>query len=126
MLSIQIQSFGYKHGIPADVDFVFDLRCLPNPYWHAHLRPLTGLDAPVVKFLDEDPLVQRMFADILAFLKTWIPRYLTFDRSYLTIGIGCTGGQHRSIYMTEKLAAALREFHDPVIARHSELNLRKA
>lgn len=126
MLSILVESFGFKHGIPADVDFVFDLRCLPNPYWQPRLRPLTGLDAQVIEFLDNDELSQRMYSDILGFLKNWIPQYVGFDRGYLTIGIGCTGGQHRSVYMTEKLAAALREIHDPVLTRHSELNLRKA
>ncbi len=126
MLSILVESFGFKHGIPADVDFVFDLRCLPNPYWQPRLRPLTGLDAQVIEFLDNDELSQRMYTDILGFLKNWIPQYVGFDRGYLTIGIGCTGGQHRSVYMTEKLATALREIHDPVLTRHSELNLRKA
>jgi UPF0042 nucleotide-binding protein len=125
-LSILIESFGFKHGVPADVDFVFDLRCLPNPYWQPKLRPLTGLDSAVIRFLDNDELSQRMYGDILGFLKNWIPQYRNFDRSYLTIGIGCTGGQHRSVYMTEKIAAALREEHDPVLTRHSELKLRKA
>lgn len=126
MLSILVESFGFKHGIPADVDFVFDLRCLPNPYWQPRLRPLTGLDGPVIEFLDNDELSQRMYQDILGFLEHWIPQYVSFDRGYLTIGIGCTGGQHRSVYMTEKLAAALRKIHDTVLTRHSELNLRKA
>ena len=126
MLSILVESFGFKHGLPADVDFVFDLRCLPNPYWQPKLRPLTGLDAPVREFLDNDELSQKMFRDILGFLRNWIPQYRKFDRGYLTIGIGCTGGQHRSVYMTEKLAAALRESQEPVLTRHSELSLRKA
>lgn len=125
-LSILVESFGFKHGIPADVDFVFDLRCLPNPYWQPRLRPLTGLDSAVREFLDNDELSQRMYRDILEFLQNWIPQYRQFDRSYLTIGIGCTGGQHRSVYMTEKIAASLSEHHDPVLTRHSELNLRKA
>jgi len=126
MLSILVESFGFKHGLPADVDFVFDLRCLPNPYWQPKLRPLTGLDAPVREFLDNDELSQKMYRDILTFLKNWIPQYRKFERGYLTIGIGCTGGQHRSVYMTEKLAAALRDSQEPVLTRHSELNLRKA
>ena len=120
-LSVLIESFGFKHGIPADADFVFDLRCLPNPYWQAELRPLTGLDPAVSEFLDSEALFQRMYEDILAFLSKWIPEYISFDRGYLTIGIGCTGGQHRSVHMTEKLAAALRKVHDPVLTRHSEL-----
>ena len=121
-LSVLIESFGFKHGIPADADFVFDVRCLPNPYWQPGLRPLTGLDEPVIQFLDADDLVQTMFGDIERFLSRWIPRYKSFDRGYLTVAIGCTGGQHRSVYMTEKLAATLRQDHEPVIARHSELN----
>ncbi len=121
MLSVLIESFGFKHGIPADADFVFDLRCLPNPYWQPELRPLTGLDKAVADFLDSHELFQRMYEDILAFLARWIPRYVSFDRSYLTVAIGCTGGQHRSVHMTEKLAEALRESHDPVLTRHSEL-----
>jgi len=126
VLSILIESFGYKQGVPADVDFVFDLRCLPNPYWQPHLRPLSGLDAEVREFLDGDDLSQRMYADILSFAETWIPQYRKFDRAYLTIGIGCTGGQHRSVYMTEKLGSALRQSHRPVLTRHRELNLRKS
>jgi RNase adapter protein RapZ len=124
MLSVLIESFGYKNGIPADADFVFDLRCLPNPYWQQELRSLTGQDESVTKFLDEQPLFVRMYEDILSFLTRWIPEYLSFDRSYLTIAIGCTGGQHRSVYMAEKLAAALNKFHEPVLTRHNELPQR--
>ncbi|MCH7853194.1 MAG: RNase adapter RapZ [Proteobacteria bacterium] len=121
VLSVLIESFGFKHGIPADADFVFDLRCLPNPYWQPELRPLTGLDQPVAEFLDADELFAQMYDDILAFLTRWIPRYVSFDRGYLTVAIGCTGGQHRSVHMTEKLASALKKTHDPVLTRHSEL-----
>jgi RNase adapter protein RapZ len=121
MLSVLIESFGYKHGIPADADFVFDLRCLPNPYWEPELRKLTGKDAAVEAFLDKEPQVQQMFEDILAFLSRWIPQYVSFHRSYLTVALGCTGGQHRSVYMTEKLAAQLRQLHDPVLTRHNEI-----
>ncbi len=120
-LSILIESFGYKHGIPADADFVFDLRCLPNPYWDAGLRPLTGRDEEVIRFLDAAPSVQRMFADIVGFLDRWIPEYVDFHRNYLTVAIGCTGGQHRSVYMTEKLAADLAKRYAPVMTRHNEL-----
>lgn len=122
MLSVLIESFGFKHGIPSDADFVFDLRCLPNPYWHAELRSLTGRDPDVGKFLDADPDFTQMYEDILGFLKSWIPKYVSVDRSYLTVALGCTGGQHRSVYMTEKLATALKEVHDPVHTRHSELS----
>jgi len=121
MLSVLIQSFGFKHGIPPDADFVFDLRCLPNPYWQPALRAKTGLDPEVADFLDKQPIFERMYADILKFLTGWIPEYVSFDRSYLTIAIGCTGGQHRSVYMAEKLSAALRQVHDPVLTRHCEL-----
>lgn len=121
-LSVLIESFGYKHGIPADADLVFDLRCLPNPYWTADLRGLTGHDVEVIRFLDAQPLVTRLYEDILSFLSRWIPEYLDLNRSYLTIALGCTGGQHRSVYMTEKIAAALREEHEPILTRHNELN----
>lgn len=120
-LSILLESFGFKHGIPTDADFVFDLRCLPNPYWNAELRGLTGLDADVQAFLDQQLAFTRMYDDILGFLQRWIPEYLTFNRGYLTVAIGCTGGQHRSVYMTEKLATALQQSHEPVYTRHSEL-----
>ncbi|MGH8166379.1 MAG: RNase adapter RapZ, partial [Woeseiaceae bacterium] len=124
MLSVLIESFGYKNGIPADADFVFDLRCLPNPYWRHELRSLTGQDASVSSFLDEQPAFVQMYEDILAFLRRWIPEYMSFDRSYLTIAIGCTGGQHRSVYMAEKLAQALKETHEPVLTRHNEFPQR--
>ena len=120
-LSVLIESFGFKHGIPADADFVFDLRCLPNPYWEPALRGLTGKDPEVQEFLDQHALFNEMYDDILGFMTRWTPEYQTLDRSYLTIAIGCTGGQHRSVYMTEKLAAALQKSHDTVLIRHSEL-----
>lgn len=120
-LSVLIESFGFKHGIPADADFVFDLRCLPNPYWTLKLRGLTGKDEAVTEFLDAQPAFVAMYEDILAFLRRWVPEYSNLSRAYLTVAIGCTGGQHRSVYMTDKLAAALRKEHDPVLARHNEL-----
>lgn len=120
-LSVLVQSFGFKSGIPADADFVFDLRCLPNPYWTPELRSLTGRDAAVTDFLDAQPTFVTMYEDILAFLQRWIPEYDDVHRGYLTVAIGCTGGQHRSVYMTEKLVSALREGHDPVLTRHNEL-----
>lgn len=121
-LSILLQSFGFKHGIPADADFVFDLRCLPNPYWYAELRSLNGLDPEVASFLDAQPAFARMYEDILAFLTHWIPEYIKVNRSYLTVALGCTGGQHRSVHMTNKLAGALKQSHDPVKTRHNELS----
>lgn len=120
-LSVLIESFGFKNGIPADADFVFDLRCLPNPYWTVELRGLTGRDNEVSEFLDAQPTFIDMHDDILAFLKRWIPEYDDVHRGYLTVAIGCTGGQHRSVYMADKLAAALRDVHDPVLTRHNEL-----
>jgi len=120
-LSILIESFGFKHGIPADADFVFDLRSLPNPYWNADLRGLNGLDPEVAAFLQAQPAFVRMHDDILEFLTRWIPEYLKVSRSYLTIALGCTGGQHRSVRMAEMLAAAIAETHQPVHTRHSEL-----
>lgn len=120
-LSVLIQSFGFKHGIPADADFVFDLRCLPNPYWDAELRSLTGKDKAVAEFLDNESDFVQMFQDIHAFLSRWIPKYAAVKRSYLTVAIGCTGGQHRSVYMTEKLAESLLNVHNPVHTRHNEI-----
>lgn len=108
-LSILIESFGYKHGLPPNADFVFDVRCLPNPFWEMHLRPLTGRDDPVITFLDAQPLVQEMIRDITAFLEHWIPRYRSFQRSYLTVAIGCTGGQHRSVAVAERLSHDLAD-----------------
>ena len=120
-LSVLIESFGFKNGIPADADFVFDMRCLPNPYWTVELRGLTGRDKEVSDFLDAQDTFIEMYKDILGFLRRWIPEYDDVHRGYLTVAIGCTGGQHRSVYMTEKLAAALRDMHDPVLTRHNEL-----
>jgi UPF0042 nucleotide-binding protein len=120
-LSILIESFGYKNGIPLDADFVFDLRCLPNPYWEASLRPLSGRDPQVIRYLDSHDEVQQMFRDIADFLDRWIPKYIDFHRNYLTIGLGCTGGQHRSVYMAEKIASRLSKKYPQVLIRHNEL-----
>lgn len=119
-LSLQIMSFGYKHGAPNDVDFVFDTRCLPNPYWEPSLRHLNGQDAEVISFLDNSKLVQQYLNDSATFLTRWIPEFINSNRNYLTIGIGCTGGQHRSVYLTEKLAEHLSEQGLSVITRHRE------
>lgn len=120
-LSVLIESFGFKHGIPADADFVFDLRSLPNPYWTMKLRGFTGLDAEVQTFLNSQQAFGAMFDDISGFLARWVPHYLEANRGYMTIAVGCTGGQHRSVYMAEKLATALRETHEPVLTRHNAL-----
>jgi UPF0042 nucleotide-binding protein len=120
-VSIMIESFGYKNGLPANADFVFDVRCLPNPYWEPQLRPLTGKDQPVQAFLDGAPMVQRMVDDIVAFLDEWIPRYQDFQRSYLTVAIGCTGGMHRSVYVAEAVAKRLAAKHKNIRTNHSEV-----
>lgn len=120
-LSVLIESFGFRNGIPADADFVFDLRCLPNPYWTVGLRGLNGRDREVSDFLAAQPAVNAMYEDILAFLQRRIPEYDSVHRGYLTVAIGCTGGQHRSVYMTDRLGAALRNVHDPVLIRHNAL-----
>ncbi len=120
-LSILIESFGYKYGIPSDADFVFDLRSLPNPYWTLALRGLTGLDAEVIEFLSDKPAFRAMYDDIVAFLDRWIPHYRSGNRGYLTVAIGCTGGQHRSVCMTEMVASELRKRHDAVLVRHNSL-----
>ena len=119
-LSISLESFGFKHGLPADADFVFDVRCLPNPYWEPALRPLNGRDAPVRKFLGEQLEAQAMVDDIAAFLQRWIPRYKDSQRAYLTVAIGCTGGRHRSVYVAEAVAEKLLP-DDSVQTRHHAL-----
>ncbi len=121
-MAIQFQSFGFKYGIPVDVDLVFDARCLPNPYWKPHLRPFTGQDQPVIDFLASQSDVNDMFTDIHDFLVRWIPRFEANNRSYLTIAIGCTGGQHRSVYLSERLHHAFTQTRENVQVRHRELN----
>ena len=120
-LSILLESFGFKHGLPADADFVFDVRCLPNPYWEQELRSMTGRDLPVREFLEKEPQVQAMVDDIAAFLQRWIPRYRKTQRAYLTVAIGCTGGQHRSVYVAEAVAERLMS-GDNVQTRHHQLS----
>lgn len=105
-LTLLFQSFGFKYGIPVDADLVFDVRCLPNPHYDPALRPLTGRDQAVIDFLEQVPEVGRMVEDIRRFIATWLPCYIRDNRSYLTVAIGCTGGQHRSVYFAERLAAS--------------------
>jgi UPF0042 nucleotide-binding protein len=119
--SVLLQSFGFKNGVPEGVDFVFDVRCLPNPHWQEALRPLSGRDAPVIEFLERAPEVGEMCADIQVFLDRWIPRFETDGRSYLTIAVGCTGGKHRSVYIVEALSRRLTENGHRVLMRHREL-----
>ncbi|GAB6079383.1 RNase adapter RapZ [Hydrogenophilus hirschii] len=104
-ITLTFESFAFKQGMPLDADLLFDARCLPNPYYDPTLRPLTGCDAPVQAFLAAQPLVTRMEADIADFITRWLPHYTAEQRSYLTVAIGCTGGQHRSVYLVERLAA---------------------
>jgi len=119
-LTLLFESFGYKHGIPMDADLVFDVRCLPNPHYEPLLRPLTGRDTAVIKFLENTPSAQDMFTDIRDFVERWLPSFVADNRSYLTVAIGCTGGQHRSVYLSEKLAVYF-ENQQQVLVRHREL-----
>lgn len=120
-MSLLFESFGFKNGVPADADFMFDVRCLPNPHWEPLLRPLTGLDQPVIEFLEGQPEVLAMIADLRRLLETWLPRFEASDRSYLTVAIGCTGGQHRSVFIAEALARHFNGMRDYVTVRHREL-----
>jgi UPF0042 nucleotide-binding protein len=120
-LALTFQSFGFKNGVPVDADIVFDVRCLPNPYWESGLRALTGLDEKVVAYLEAQQEVQHMFADIKDFLQKWLPRFEENNRSYMTVALGCTGGQHRSVYLCEKLGAYFRDHIRNVQIRHREL-----
>ncbi|MGB5277358.1 MAG: RNase adapter RapZ [Gammaproteobacteria bacterium] len=120
-LSVLFQSFGFKHGTPTDSDYVFDVRCLPNPYWVTQLRPLTGRDIEVIEFLQKSEEVNQMLDHILGFLREWIPKFEQQNRCYLTISIGCTGGQHRSVYIAERLCEDLADKIENVSIRHREL-----
>ncbi|HEY3699376.1 MAG TPA: RNase adapter RapZ [Spongiibacteraceae bacterium] len=120
-LSLLFVSFGYKRGVPVDSDLVFDLRVLPNPHWDPLLRSLTGHDGAVIAFLDEKSEVNEMFNDIYNMLRKWLPKFLAGNRSYLTVSLGCTGGQHRSVYMAERLAKAFSSEFKDVQVRHREL-----
>ena len=119
-LVLLFQSFAFKHGVPLDADFVFDVRCLPNPHYDPQLRPFTGKDAPVVAYLQADPDVSKMELDIRTLIATWLPCFVRDNRSYLTVAIGCTGGRHRSVYLVERLAAHFRGSR-AVLVRHREL-----
>ncbi len=119
-LTLLLESFGYKHGVPLDADLVFDVRCLPNPYYEPALQSLTGRDLPVVGFLEKHPEVERMYRDIHRFVDSWLPDYARDNRNYLTVAIGCTGGMHRSVYLIERLARAFSR-HAQVLIRHREL-----
>jgi UPF0042 nucleotide-binding protein len=120
-LTLLFTSFGFKHGIPLDADFVFDIRSLPNPHYDPALRPLTGRDPAVQQFLQNTPEASEMLEDIRHLLEKWLPGFIRDHRSYLTIAIGCTGGQHRSVYFVESLSAYFKS-HYQVLIRHRELN----
>lgn len=120
-ITLLFESFGFKHGIPLDADLVFDVRCLPNPHYVAELRPLTGRDQPVCDYLKASADAMSLLADIRGFVESWLPCFIRDHRAYLTVAIGCTGGQHRSVYFAETLAAAFRE-HEQVLVRHRELS----
>lgn len=117
-MSILFESFAYRHGVPDDADFVFDVRTLPNPHWEPGLARLTGRDPPVVEFLDRHELVARMYTDIVNFLELWMLEFVRTNRSYLTIAIGCTGGQHRSVYLVERLSRHFAAKYPQVHAKH--------
>jgi UPF0042 nucleotide-binding protein len=120
-LALMFQSFGFKHGVPLDADFVYDARCLPNPYWDASLRQYTGRDQAVIAYLDKQPLVAEMQADICSYLEKWLPEFQHNNRSYLTVCIGCTGGQHRSVYLAEQLTGHFKRSMHNVLVQHREL-----
>ncbi|MET0120235.1 MAG: RNase adapter RapZ, partial [Candidatus Thiodiazotropha sp. 6PLUC9] len=120
-VSILFESFGFKHGLPRDVDYLFDVRCLPNPYWQTELRTFTGLDQPVAEYLNAQNETNLMVSDLISFLSRWIPAFEADGRSYLTIAIGCTGGQHRSVYVVEQLYRHFKDAGLQVMSRHREL-----
>jgi len=123
-MTVLFQSFGFKYGSPNEVDFIFDVRCLPNPYWNESLREKTGLELAVRDFLRSHDSVINMQEDIHAFIEKWIPHFQAENRSYLNVGIGCTGGKHRSVYISSKLAEAFRENKTiRTQIRHRELNI---
>jgi len=117
-LSILFESFAYRHGLPGDADFVFDVRALPNPHWEPALQHQTGRDPAVIEFFDKHAQVTRMFEDITRFIDHWIPEFESSNRSYLTVAVGCTGGQHRSVYLVERLAAHFSGKYPSVLAKH--------
>jgi RNase adapter protein RapZ len=120
-MTIVLESFAFKRGVPQDVDFIFDARILPNPHWVEELRQYSGLDKPVRDWLEQDEAVERMVGDVLGFLRTWLPEFRHSQRSYVTVGIGCTGGRHRSVYLVDRLARGLGDGFGEVLIHHREL-----
>ncbi len=121
-ITLLFESFGFKHGLPLDADYVFDVRCLPNPFYDPKLRPFTGKDQAVIDFIEDQPEALSMLADIRTFIEKWLPCFIRDNRSYLTVAIGCTGGQHRSVYIVERLAERFRAEHQ-VLIRHRGLSV---
>ena len=127
-LFVIFESFGFKKGVPSEADLVFDVRCLPNPYYDKDLKPLTGKDQPVKEFLEKIPEVVSMESDIIQFIEKWLPHYIADGRSYLTVAIGCTGGQHRSVYLVNRISEHFRAQKDLIalqlnfLDRHRELD----
>lgn len=120
-MSLVLLSFGYKNGIPPGADYVFDVRCLPNPHWIPKLSPHDGRHRSIARFLEKDPRTGKMAHDIQSFLERWLPAFEREDRAYATVAVGCTGGRHRSVYLVEKLAKAFKGRYEPVVVRHKEL-----
>jgi len=120
-IAVLFESFAFKRGVPIDADFVFDVRCLPNPYWKHELRPYNGKDQPVIDFLESEPEVRYMLTDITDYLTRWLPRFKANNRSYLTVAIGCTGGQHRSVYISNMLGKYFNQHYANTQIRHREL-----
>jgi UPF0042 nucleotide-binding protein len=120
-MSVLFQSFGFKRGVPTDADLVFDVRMLPNPHWVRELRMKTGLDADVRDFLESRPMPGELYEDICNYLDRWLPRYGDSNRSYITVAVGCTGGQHRSVYLADRLYHRYRELYPEVHIRHREM-----
>lgn len=123
--SLLFQSFAYRRGVPDDADFVFDARALPNPYWELDLRELSGRDDAVARFLSADPEATKFLDDVVAFLERWLPSLVRSNRSYLTVAVGCTGGQHRSVYLAERLAAHFDGRYGRPLIRHRDLASRR-
>jgi UPF0042 nucleotide-binding protein len=123
--SLLFQSFAYRHGVPDDADFVFDARALPNPYWEPELRDLTGRDAAIAEFMQHHEEAARFLDDVTGFLERWLPSLVGSNRSYVTVAVGCTGGQHRSVYFAEQLAAHFDGRYGPALIRHRDLASRR-
>jgi RNase adapter protein RapZ len=120
-VTLLFESFGYKRGTPLDADFVFDVRCLPNPHWDEALRPYTGLEPPIVEYMKKHPEAEDMYEELRRFLETWVPRFAREDRSYITVAIGCTGGRHRSVYLVSRLSQHFAKLGYKTQVRHREL-----